>query len=399
MTGYLIRRVIQMAVVLFFSAVASYTLLNFAPGGPLAFLTETVQSGARRITEEDVARIRSYFELDLVLPVRFSRWFIGQPRGPLVIGDQTYLERMIVGCRKPVERDVARADGTSRVQVVGCNEYVTLTDLQERRVSNGVLFGDFGLSWQILRDRPVSLLILSRLWRTLQLMITSLIVSLLIGVPVGVYSAVRQYSRFDYAVTTFSFVGSSMPTFFFGILMILFFGVFLHKVGLPYLPAGNAVGVKDYVIPLVGQIEAGSLTDNLLRMIMPVTVLALFYVAGWSRYVRASMLEVLRQDYVRTARAKGLLEHVVILKHSLRNALIPFSTVLMLSIPALFGGAIITETVFNWPGMGRLYFDALGRTDWPVAMALLFITAELTVAATLINDVLYTLIDPRINFS
>jgi peptide/nickel transport system permease protein len=190
-----------------------------------------------------------------------------------------------------------------------------------------------------------------------------------------------------------------MPTFFFGILMILFFGVFLHKAGLPYLPAGNAVGVKDYVIPLLGQIEAGSLADNLLRMIMPVTVLALFNVAGWSRYVRASMLEVLRQDYVRTARAKGLLEQVVILKHSLRNALIPFSTVLMLSIPALFGGAIITETVFNWPGMGRLYFDALGRTDWPVAMALLFITAELTVAATLINDVLYTVIDPRIKFS
>jgi peptide/nickel transport system permease protein len=399
MTGYLIRRVVQMAMVLFFSAVASYTLLNFAPGGPLSFLTEIAQSGTQRITEDDVARIRSYFELDLVLPVRFTRWFIGQPRGPLTLNGQTYFERLIVGCRKPIERDVERADGTSRLETVGCKEYVTLSDLAERRSSDGVLFGDFGVSWQILRDRPVSLLILSRLWRTLQLMITSLALSLVIGVPVGVYSAVRQYSRFDYAVTTFSFIGSSMPTFFFGILMILFFGVFLHRAGLPYLPAGNAVGVKDYIIPLFGKIEAGSLTDNLVRMIMPVTVLALFNVAGWSRYVRASMLEVLRQDYVRTARAKGLIERVVILKHALRNALIPFSTVLMLSIPALFGGAIITETVFNWPGMGRLYFDALGRTDWPVAMALLFITAELTVAATLVNDVLYTVIDPRIKFS
>jgi peptide/nickel transport system permease protein len=388
-----------MAVVLFFSAVASYSLLNFAPGGPLSFLTEIAQSGAQRITEEDVARIRAYFELDLILPVRFTRWFIGEPSGPLVINGQTYMDRLIVGCRMPIEREVVQPDGSSRLETVGCNQYVTLADLEGRRVSNGVLFGDFGLSWQILRDRPVSLLILSRLWRTLQLMSISLVVSLLIGVPVGVYSAVRQYSRFDYAVTTFSFIGSSMPTFFFGILMILFFGVFLHQIGWPYLPAGSAEGVKDYVIPLVGKIEAKSLADNLLRMIMPVTVLALFNVAGWSRYVRASMLEVLRQDYVRTARAKGLIERVVIMKHSLRNALIPFSTVLMLSIPALFGGAIITETVFNWPGMGRLYFDALGRTDWPVAMALLFITAELTVAATLINDVLYTMIDPRIKFS
>ncbi|MBI3362524.1 MAG: ABC transporter permease [Chloroflexi bacterium] len=316
-----------------------------------------------------------------------------------VVGGQTYFDQLIVGCRKPIEREVQQSNGTSRIETVGCNDYVTLRSLETRRTSNGVLFGDFGLSWQILRDRPVSLLIMSRLWRTLQLMSSSLIISLLLGVPLGVYSAVRQYSRFDYAFTTLSFIGSSMPTFFMGILMILFFGLFLHNIGWPYLPVGNAVGVKDYVIPVLGAIKAGSLRDNLLRAIMPTAVLVLFTVAGWSRYVRSSMLEVLRQDYVRTARAKGLLERLVILKHALRNALIPFSTILMLSIPGLFSGAIITETVFNWPGMGRLYFDALGRTDWPVAMALLFITAELTVAATLVSDLLYTFIDPRIRFS
>jgi peptide/nickel transport system permease protein len=125
----------------------------------------------------------------------------------------------------------------------------------------------------------------------------------------------------------------------------------------------------------------------------------MFNVSGWSRFIRTSMLEVLRQDYVRTARAKGLSERVVIAKHALRNALIPFITIVVFSIPAVFGGAIITETVFNWPGMGRLYFDALGRTDYPVAMALLLITAFLTVIATLTSDILYTVVDPRIRLS
>ncbi|MGH2524077.1 MAG: ABC transporter permease [Anaerolineales bacterium] len=399
MGTYLIRRVIQMAAVLFFSAVASYALLNFAPGGPLDFLTTVTQSGRFRVSEDDVARIRAYFELDLILPVRFSRWFIGQPRGPIKVGGQTYFADLVVGCRKPVQENVVDAEGNSRIVTVGCDEAVTLASLEGRRTSQGVLFGDFGRSWQILRDRPVSTLIESRIWRTLQLMSVAFAVSLLIGLPLGIYSAVRQYSRFDYFFTTASFVGQSMPTFFFGILMILFFGVFLHAIGWPYLPVGNAAGVRDYVIPLVGRIEAGSLTDNLLRMVMPVAVLAMVNVAGWSRYVRASMLEVMRQDYVRTARAKGLFEHVVIMRHALRNALIPFITVVVFAIPALFGGAIITETVFNWPGMGRLYIDALNRYDYPVAMAFLFITAILTVIATLLSDILYTVVDPRIRLS
>jgi len=136
-----------------------------------------------------------------------------------------------------------------------------------------------------------------------------------------------------------------------------------------------------------------------LHTIMPTSVLVLFNTAFYSRFVRSSMLEVLRQNYVRTARAKGLIERVVILKHALRNALIPFVTVVVYAIPGVFGGAIITETVFNWPGMGRLFIDALGRADYPVSMALLLITAFLTVIATLLGDVLYTLVDPRIKYS
>jgi len=141
------------------------------------------------------------------------------------------------------------------------------------------------------------------------------------------------------------------------------------------------------------------LLDQTLRMIMPVTVLVLVSVAGWSRYVRSSMLEVLRQDYVRTARSKGVRERRVIVRHAMRNALIPFITIVVFALPGAFGGAVITETVFNWPGMGRLFVDALGRNDYPVTMAILLISAVLTVLATLLSDVLYTVVDPRIRVS
>lgn len=398
MFNYLVRRSIQMVIVLFFSAVASYVLLNFAPGGPLSFLG-TIQV---RLNKEDIARIRAYYELDLTVPVRFSRWLIGFPNGPVTIAGQDYFSDYIVGCRQPLEARVIYADGTSETKTIGCQpgQDVTLADLKDRpRTSHGVLFGDFGSSWQIAKDRPVSTLVWARLPRTLQLMIASILLSIIIGVPLGVYSAIRQYSAFDYTVTSLAFFGSSMPTFFFALIMILLFSITFKELGWMYLPSGNAEAVKDYVIPLIGRIDSGTLADKLLHMIMPVTVLTLFNVAQWSRFIRTSMLEVLRQDYVRTARAKGLIERVVIAKHALRNALIPFVTIVVFSLPAAFGGAIITETVFNWPGMGRLYFDALGRQDYPVAMALLLITAVLTVIATLTSDILYTVVDPRIRLS
>ncbi len=398
MFNFLVRRVVQMALVLLLSSAASYALLSLAPGGPLSFLT-SVQA---RLNKEDIARIRAYFELDLEVPYRFSRWLIGWPNGPVTIGGQQFFGDFVVGCRQAIEARVTYADGTEETKVVGCQpgQEVTLNSLIGRaHTSRGVLFGDFGSSWQITRDRPVAALVLSRLPRTLQLMLLSTFISILIGVPLGVISATRQYSAFDYTVTSLAFFGSSMPTFFFGLLMILVLSITFKELGWFYLPPGNATAVKDYVIPWLGTVKAESLLDVVLHLVMPVSVLTLFNVAGWSRFVRTSMLEVLRQDYVRTARAKGLFERVVISKHALRNALIPFITIVVFSIPGAFGGAIITETVFNWPGMGRLYFDALGRTDYPVAMALLLITAFLTVFATLLSDILYTVVDPRIRLS
>ena len=255
------------------------------------------------------------------------------------------------------------------------------------------------MSWRLLRDRPVTDLLLSRLPKTLQLMGLQILLSLMIGIPVGVYSAVRQYSRFDYIFTSFAFMGSAMPTFFFGIIMILLFSIIPKGAGWPYVPAGLSESVRNYTIPVIGEVVAGSVKDRLLHLILPVAVLTLFNIAGWSRFVRASMLEVMRQDYVRTARAKGLGEKVVVLKHAFRNALIPFITIVVFTIPGLFSGAIITESIFAWPGMGRLYLLALNDFDYPVAMAIFFILAVLTVIATLLRDVLYTVVDPRIHLS
>jgi peptide/nickel transport system permease protein len=388
-----------MVIVLLLSSAVTYALLMLAPGGPLQGLRQQTNSSVRQITAEDFARIRARFELDLYLPFRFTRWLVGWPRGPMHLFGQTYLSDFQVGCNIPVEESVRQSNGSFKTVFVGCGDYVRMSELVGRRVSRGVLFGDFGDSWGILRDRPVSLVLMSRLPYTLRLIGLATFISLAIGVPLGIFSAIRQYSIYDYIVTTLAFMGSAMPTFFFGIVLILVFAILFKRAGWVYLPPGDAVSVRDYVIPLLGQVSKGSFKDVVLHMLMPTSVLVFVQVAAWSRFVRASMLEVLRQDYVRTARAKGLLEQVVVAKHALRNALIPFVTVAVFTLPNLFGGAIITETVFNWPGMGRLFFDSLGRNDYPVSMAILLITAFLVVACTLIGDVLYTLVDPRIKFS
>jgi peptide/nickel transport system permease protein len=268
--------------------------------------------------------------------------------------------------------------------------------------TRGILRMDFGFSWKLSPGQPVIDIIRSRLSNTIILMSTATLFSLLIAIPIGIYSAVHQYSRLDYAVTTFAFFGSAMPVFWFGLMMILIFSLYFKQWDLPFLPSGGTQLVRTpqpgSLLDLLGA-TPGSLVDRLVHILMPATVLSLLYMAGWSRFMRTSMLEVLRQDYVRTARAKGLLERVVIIKHAARNALIPLITIIVFQLPGIFGGAILTETIFSYPGMGRLYFDALGGNDWPIVMVILFISAVLVVVATLIRDVLYTIVDPRIKFT
>lgn len=403
MVNFLLRRVFQIVIVLVLASIVSYTLLYFAPGGPLMQFQQQQRGGADTMTEEDFARIKARFELDLYLPVRFMRWFIGFPSGPLTIGGQSFFGDVAVGCAIPQQVRLRYADGSEEIVERGCQRLVTLADLQDRRTSQGVLFFDFGRSLEISRDQPVSDVLGSRLWYTLALMGASTLFAILIALPMGIYSAVRQYSFFDYVMTSIAFIGSSLPTFFFGIMAILLFGVLPNQAGLPYIPTGNATGVRDYVIPFFGitdfPIEAGSLIDMGLRFLMPCAVLTFVNIASWSRFIRASMLEVLGQDYVRTARAKGVRERVVVLKHALRNALIPFITLLANILPLLFAGAAITEAVFNWPGLGRLLIDALNRSDYTVVMALLYITIVLQLIGYLISDLLYTVADPRIRLS
>lgn len=406
MTSFLIRRLLQMFVVILLASIASYGLLYLAPGGPLVALQQQQRSGANAITEEDIARIKARYELDLYLPVRFTRWFVGFPKGPVTLGDQTYFADFVVGCSQPQLVLVRYTDGTEELIEQGCADPVTLTDLATdvtRRETNGILFGDLGYSQQILRDRPISLLIESRLPYTLALMGFSTLLTLLIAIPIGIYSAVRQYSFFDNLATTTAFVGTSLPTFFFGVMLYLILGVYAKQNGLPYLPTGGATANRDYVIPFFAltefAIDAGSFTDHVLHFILPCLVLTFVNIAAWSRFIRSSMLEVLRQDYVRTARAKGVRERMVILKHAFRNALIPFITLVANILPILVAGAAVTETVFNWPGLGRLLVDALNQSDYTVAMALLYITLVLQLVGYLVSDILYTVADPRIRLS
>jgi peptide/nickel transport system permease protein len=267
--------------------------------------------------------------------------------------------------------------------------------------SHGILRLDFGTSWKLATSQPVTVLLKSRLSNTLILMTTATVVSLIIAIPIGIYSGVHQYSGTDYAVTTFAFFGSAMPAFWFGLMLILLFSYGFKNWGLPYMPSGGTVLVRQAQpgsLEAMLNISQGSLVDRLVHIVLPAMMLSLLYLAGWSRYMRSSMLEVLRQDYVRTARAKGLIERVVIIKHALRNALIPIITIVVFQLPGIFGGAILTETVFSYPGIGRLYYEALNQSDWPVVMSILFIEAILVVVATLLGDVLYTVVDPRIRF-
>jgi peptide/nickel transport system permease protein len=324
---------------------------------------------------------------------------IGEPRGPIIVFGKDIFASVPIGCSTEIQATFKDSRGNLTIRTIGCAKSVYLSGLVGRNTSKGVLRGDFGNSWKLSRDRPVSDLLVSRLPKTIQLMGISTLLSLLLGLPLGVYSAIRQYSRFDYIFTTLAFMGTAMPTFFFGILAILAFSIIPNQLGWPYMPSGSAASVRDYTLPVLGTVTANSGVDQALHLVLPVLVLTVVEVAGWSRYVRASMLEVMRQDYVRTARAKGLVERLVILKHALRNGLIPFVTIVVFTLPGIIGGAIITETIFSWPGMGRLYYLALGESDYPVAMSVLFITAVLTVVATLLRDVLYTIVDPRIRFS
>jgi len=252
--------------------------------------------------------------------------------------------------------------------------------VQYTRWLGAALQGDLGLSFSAAR--PVSDMILERMPATLELMLTSFVLAAVLALGLGIYSALNKYSFLDFALTGFSFLGIAMPVFWFGLILQLVFAV---KLG--WLPVAGTETVG-----------ATSFGDHVAHLVLPATVLSLRNVAGWSRYLRSSLLGVIGSDYVRTARAKGLSEITVIGVHAFRNALIPVVSVMALGMADLFSGAVITETIFAWPGIGRLFVQAMFARDYPLLMGILLMGSFMVIAFNLVADLLYGLLDPRIRY-
>ena len=239
--------------------------------------------------------------------------------------------------------------------------------------------GDWGISY---RDRqPVLHIITSHLGATLELMLSATLIAVFLGVAIGTLGAIRRYSLFDSLATVGAMIALSIPTFWFGLVII-----YVFSVGLGWLPSGNRYTIGD-----------GCFWNRIHHLIGPSLVLGLVSTAIWSRYMRSSMLDVINQDYIRTARAKGVSEFRIITRHAMRNALLPMITIAGIQIPSLLSGALVTETVFTWPGMGRLFLDSISYRDYPVVMGVLMFSAVLVLLASLLADILYSVADPRIS--
>lgn len=250
-----------------------------------------------------------------------------------------------------------------------------------------VLHGDFGYSTS--NSQPVLQAILERLPATLELQVCAFVFALTLGLSAGIFAAIRPYSMGDYAITTLAFFGQSMPVFWFALMLQLLFSVngihgFGYEIRLP------SAGISTY--------DTFNLGDRIQHLILPTIVLALLQLAYYSRFMRSSMLEVIKTDYMRTASAKGLDARTVLFKHGLKNAMIPIVTIIALALPGLLGGAVVTETIFAWPGSGRMFFNALGQSDIALMMGYLLVLAFLVVFSNLLADVCYAWLDPRVKY-
>ncbi len=346
MSTYILRRLIQTAGLLLLLSILLFALVNLAPGGPLSG-----QGQSRHIDPDKVELLKRQFGLDKPLPMQYLIWLVGN--------DWMQVD----------------TDGNGAVDAYGTRQ--------------GILRGDFGFSFRT--RQPVLTEIGQRLPNTIYLTVVTMLVAVLIAIPIGIISAIRQYSPFDITVTTFSFAGQAIPEFWLGLILILIFYAWLKNpfTGEPLLPPGGMTSIN---------IVGFSLWDRIVHLILPVLTGALGWIAWYSRFLRSSMLDVVHQDYIRTARAKGLSNWGVLSKHALRNALVPLVTLLALDLPYIFGGAIFVETLFAWPGMGRLYYQAALERDYPVLLAVLIIGAACIILSNLIADVLYAYLDPRIRY-
>ncbi len=252
--------------------------------------------------------------------------------------------------------------------------------------------GDFGYSFA--HSRPVIDIILETLPPTLVLAGATLVLIFVIGVSTGIFQAVRQHRAADRVLSVVSLFFYSMPSFWLGLMLMLLFSLKAHEWGLPFALPPTGMTSVDYEYLAFGE----KVMDRLVHLVLPVLTLTLVMSAGIARYTRGQMLEVIHQDYIRTARAKGLPERTVVLKHALRNSLLPVITLLGLYLPLLFSGSVFVEVIFSWPGMGRVIVDAIFQRDYPVVMATSFIFALVVVIGSLVADILYAVADPRIRY-
>jgi peptide/nickel transport system permease protein len=321
MTGFIVRRILQMIPLLLGVTFLTFAIVSFVPGSPVSSLQLNP-----RARPEDLERIRQNLGLDQPWYERYIGW---------------------------------------------------LADL---------LRGDLGLS--LTNFTPVSDRILAVLPNTLLLTGTALFLALLISVPLGVASAVRHNSPFDHVTTLIVTGFAAIPSFWLGLLLIILFAVKFDEWGLPSLPAQGMQDMRGNT----------GIIDRFQHLILPASALAIVQIAGWTRYIRSSMLETIGQDYVRTARAKGLEEQSVIYRHAFRNALLPLVTLVGLALPEVFGGAYLIEQIFAWNGLGRLAFNATQSNDYTMIMGATLLFAVLTMLGNLLADVLYAVADPRIRY-
>jgi peptide/nickel transport system permease protein len=284
-----------------------------------------------------------------------------------------------------------RNPNVTKEQIEALEEKLGLNDplpVQYGRWMGGVLTGNLGDS--IKFRRPVNEMIAERIPNTLLLVGVSFLLTLLIAVPIGVLSARKPYSLFDYSMTTVTFIGQSIPVYWLGLGLIVIFYMTLKNpfTGTPMFPVGG----------MNTQGKSGDLLDTLWHLVLPVTALSLGWVAWYSRFLRSSMMDVLHEDYVRTAKAKGAAENSVYYKHALRNAILPLVTLIALDLPSLFAGALFVETIFSWPGMGRLFWDAAKGRDYPVLLGVVMITAVLIIVCNILADLAYGWLNPQVKY-
>src|SRR3954447_2986014 len=366
MTKFIIRRALGLIPLLFGIIVISFALMKLAPGGP-----ERQFNQNPRVTE---AQIDEWL----------TAWCIERNASPVSI-----------------VREFAGWFGA-----YNCETDSIFSDQGDLNIlpaflgggTNGIIHGDLGIS--IASGRPVTEVIVERIPATLILTSVALVLWVSIAILLGVIAAVKRYSLFDQTVTLLSYVFFSLPTFWLGLMFIFIFAVSLH-----WLPAQGIVSPRNWppfntpqYWEAFGKAPVKAILDIASHLVLPVTVLVLVNIAGDSRFVRASMLESLNQDYVRTAKAKGLPSRTMIMKHSFRNAMLPVVTNVALELPFLFSGAIVTETIFSWAGMGLLFIEGVNSRDYFLLMGLILITSFLVILFNLVADVLYAVVDPRIRY-